>query len=365
MDDQSTEKATPALSATSRERLVLVVCGLIGAGVIIALSIGGNPSNMAICAACFIRDIAGALKLQSTETVQYMRPEIIGIVLGALIMAAVNKEFRPSTGSSPMTRFFLGFAMMIGALVFLGCPLRMILRMGAGDLNAWIGLVGFAAGVFTGTLFLKKGFSLGRASKARVIEGSLFPVVMVFLLVLSVTTTLFAASESGPGSLHAAIGLSLAAGLIFGAIAQKSRLCFAGSLRDVFLVRDGSGLIVIGLLFVGTLVYNLVNGSFDLSVADQPIAHTEALWNILGLYVVGLAATLLGGCPLRQLVLAGSGSTDSAITVVGMLIGAAVAHNFSLASSADGTTVGGQIATVVCIVVLFAIALLNLRKSRA
>ena len=53
--------------------------------------------------------------------------------------------------------------MMIGALVFLGCPLRMVLRMAAGDLNAWVALIGFAGGVATGSFFLKKGFSLGRA----------------------------------------------------------------------------------------------------------------------------------------------------------------------------------------------------------
>ena len=83
------------------------------------------------------------------------------------------------------------------------------------------------------------------------------------------------------------------------------------------------------------------------------------------MYVVGFSATLLGGCPLRQLVLAGSGSGDSAVTFVGLLVGAAFAHNFGLASSANGTTEAGQIATLVCIVVLFIIALVNLKRSNA
>ena len=51
---------------------------------------------------------------------------------------------------------------MIGSLAFLGCPLRMVIRMSAGDLNAWVALIGFVAGVATGAFFLKKGFSLGR-----------------------------------------------------------------------------------------------------------------------------------------------------------------------------------------------------------
>ena len=123
--------------------------------------------------------------------------------------------------------------------------------------------------------------------------------------------------------------------------------------------------IVIGILFAGVLIYNLASGHFNLSFADQPIAHTDALWNILGMFVVGFSATLLGGCPLRQMVLAGSGSGDSAVTFIGLLVGAAFAHNFGIASSPKGVTEAGQIATVVCIVVLFVIAAVNLKRARS
>ena len=51
----------------------------------------GNPGNMGICVACFERDIAGALGLHRADVVQYLRPEIIGFVLGALIAAYLFK----------------------------------------------------------------------------------------------------------------------------------------------------------------------------------------------------------------------------------------------------------------------------------
>lgn len=353
------------MNSLTKERVVLVVSGIVAAAVAIMLASNGNPGNMAICIACFIRDSAGAMKLQTNETVQYLRPEIIGIIVGACVMAFIGKEFKATAGSSPFTRFALGFIVMIGCLIFLGCPLRMVLRMAAGDLNAWVALIGFAAGILTGVFFLKKGFSLGRAETVKKGEGLILPIVVVALFILSVTSTVFAVSQSGPGSMHAPVVLSLIGGIAFGMLAQRSRLCFAGGLRDLALVRDGWGLVVIGILFAGVLIFNLVNGSFHLSFTDQPIAHTEALWNILGMYVVGFGVTLLGGCPLRQLVLAGSGSGDSAVTFVGLLVGAAFAHNFGLASSANGTTEAGQIATIVCIVLLFIIAAVNLRRSRA
>ncbi len=85
-----------------------IVGGLIG--ILAVLSVAkGNPGNMGICIACFLRDIAGAIGLHRAEVVQYIRPEIIGIVLGAAIISVVRKEFKPRVGSSPMLRFVIGF----------------------------------------------------------------------------------------------------------------------------------------------------------------------------------------------------------------------------------------------------------------
>lgn len=358
----------------SKKKLALagVVCGIVAA----LLAYFGNPANMAFCIACFIRDTAGALGMHQVETVQYARPEIIGLVLGAFLISVATKEYRSTAGSSPMIRFLLGMIIMIGALVFLGCPLRMVIRMSAGDLNAWVALIGFAAGVATGAFFLKKGFSLGRAHETNAASGTVLPILMVGILILSVCTTLLAASEpgAGPGALHAPILISLIGGLIFGAFAQKSRMCFAGSIRDIILVKSFDLISVIVGLFAVMLIYNIATGGFHLGFSGQPIAHSAHLWNILGMYAVGFAAVLAGGCPLRQLVLAGQGSSDSAVTVLGLFVGAAVSHNFGLAgaaasaatadkaASAGGVSTAGQIAVVICIVVCFIIALTNKRK---
>ena len=78
--------------------------------------------------------------------------------------------------------------------------------------------------------------------------------------------------------------------------------------------------------------------------------------------VVGLGSAMLGGCPLRQIILAGEGNSDSAISVLGMLIGAAFAHNFSLAGSAmsadsiGGPSTNGKVAVVLAIIILVVIA---------
>lgn len=275
-----------------------------------------------------------------------------------------------------MIRFILGVIIMIGSLIFLGCPLRMVLRMSAGDLNAWIALIGFAAGAGTGAFALKSGFSLGRAYETKQGSGFVLPAMMAGVLILLVCTPLLKFSESGPGNVHAPIIMSLIGGLLFGMFAQKSRLCFAGGIRDAVLMRNFDLLIPLGGLFAVMLVYNIAMGKFVLAMNTPGIiAHSNSLWNVLGMYTVGFAAVLAGGCPLRQLILAGQGSSDSAVTVLGMFFGAALCHNLGLASSgtamnaetgelvAGAVTPNGKVACIICIVICFIIAFANKRKQ--
>ncbi len=96
------------------------------------------------------------------------------------------------------------------------------------------------------------------------------------------------------------------------------------------------------------------------------------------MYAVGFAAVLAGGCPLRQLVLAGQGSSDSAVSVLGLFVGAAVSHNFGLAGaeqlvrrqrtssySRRSQYGNGQVAVIICIVVCFIIAFTNKRRKNS
>ena len=141
------------------------------------LQYAGNPKNMGICVACFERDIAGALGLHRAAVVQYVRPEIVAFVLGATIAALVFREFKARAGSAPIVRFVLGMFAMIGALAFLGCPWRALLRFSAGDLNAVVGLVGLAAGITLGVQFLKSGYNLGRSHATYSAVGWIMPAM--------------------------------------------------------------------------------------------------------------------------------------------------------------------------------------------
>jgi uncharacterized protein len=306
----------------------------------------GNPPNMGICVACFERDIAGALGLHRATAVQYIRPEIIGFVLGATIAALLFREFRARAGSAPLVRFILGAFAMIGALAFLGCPWRATLRLAGGDLNALLGIAGLASGITIGVMFLRSGYSLGRSVKTHAAAGWIMPLLMIGLLLLLVFRPTFGEggpiffSESGPGSMYAPLAISLAVGLFIGFMAQRTRFCTMGAVRDFILMRDTHLLSGILALLGAAFLMNLLLGQVRIGFAGQPVAHSSHLWNFLGMTLAGLAFALAGGCPGRQLFLAGEGDGDAAIFVLGMVFGAGFAHNFTLAARPDAVVEG-------------------------
>lgn len=338
----------------------------------------GNPKNMGICVACMERDIAGALGLHRAGVVQYMRPEIIGFVLGAFLAAVIFKEYKARGGSAPIARFVLGAFAMIGSLVFLGCPWRALLRLAGGDGNAIIGLIGLVVGVWIGVLFIKSGYNLGRSTKTHGFTGLLFPLTMVgFLLLLlfhpQLPTGALFFSEKGPGAQHAPILISLIVAIVIGFLAQRTRFCTMGAFRDLILIRDTHLISGVIALVAGAFITNVIFKQFNPGIVHimhctmkdayklffwgQPIAHSNYLWNFGGMVLAGLAFAMAGGCPGRQLFMSGEGDADAAVFVLGMIAGAAIAHNFAMASSPKGPGLWGPasviIGLIICIIMGF------------
>ncbi|MHB1342214.1 MAG: YedE family putative selenium transporter [Coriobacteriia bacterium] len=418
----------------SKKRLIGPSAWIFGAagaliGVVAAFLVSqGNPGNMGLCIACFLRDITGFFggAKANMGAVAYIRPEIIGLVLGATVTALATKEFRPRGGSGLGYRFVLGFIFMMSALIFLGCTVRAWLRLGGGDLNALWGVLGIIAGVAAGSIFLKRGFNLGRASSIAKPLGWIAPAIFIVLLALAAVAA-FGSTPAGftvtkanaiatgdkppavflkgadgtpetvlkpeggtlapdgsivaadgaiaasaesvskakpqPGGKRAAFALSLIAGLSLGVVAQRSRFCSIGGIRDAILVKRFDLLFgVLGLL-LGAFVANLAFGQFTLGFAGQPVAHTDALGNFAAMAVAGLAAVMLGGCPFRQVIMSGEGDADAFVAVIGMVAGALAAHWFGIASSAKGLSTLGWPALGVMAVVLVAIALIKRERT--
>jgi uncharacterized protein len=99
---------------------------------------------------------------------------------------------------------------------------------------------------------------------------------------------------------------------VIGFLAQRTRFCTMGSIRDVILMRDTHLISGLGALLVVAVVRaNLVLGQFKPGLLWPAGGPRQHLWNFLGMALAGLAFALAGGCPGRQLFLSGEGDGDA------------------------------------------------------
>ena len=328
--------------------------GLAGAGLVLL----GNPRNSGICASCFAENVAGALRLHGDPRMSYLRPELPGFLVGATLAALAGRGFQARSGSAPLVRFFLGAFLVVGSAVFLGCPIKVMLRLAGGDLTAFAGLGGLVAGVWVGVVFLKKGFFLGKSARTGALAGWILPAAMVLLAAGSVLAPpAFTGGLVGAAREHAPPLASLGIGLAVGALAQRSKFCVSGALRNFFLTRNARMLGGLLLLLLAALAVNLASGLFRPGLYDQPGSHPDAAWSAAGMFLVGLGAVLIGGCPFRQLVMAGEGDTDAGAAVLGMLVAGGLVQSWGLRSTIAGATPAGKLATLIGLALVLGTAL--------
>lgn len=350
------------MSPSLRDRhLWIVLATGLGLGVLgVLLAVWGNPQNSGICVSCFIENSSGALGLHDNERMQYLRPELIGFVLGSILCATMFREFRSRGGSAPLARLVSGVFLIVGSAVFIGCPIKLFLRLTAGDLTAVAAVFGLIAGVWIGLQGLARGIDLGRAEEERGGSGLLVPAGFVLLLLFLLARPAFIFfSERGSAAQHAPLMISLLVGLLLGALAQRSRFCITGSVRDSMLMGSRSPLFWGFIAFlVGAFLTNALMGRFSFDLYGQPGAHLEHLWSFLGMLLVGWLSVLIGGCPFRQLIKAGEGDTDAGLAVVGMLLGGGLVQSWGVAATAAGVSLPGKVSVLAGLVFVLVISLL-------
>ncbi len=334
------------MSWLKRIDTALVTGLLLGSGGVL-LSLLGNPANSGICVSCFLENLAGALQLHPNVRMSYIRPELVGFVLGSFLVASRTRRFRVTGGSSPVIRFFLGFFIILGCSVFIGCPIKMLQRLGSGDLTAVAATLGLMFGVWLGTKYIRAGTFLDREKEMPRINGYIMPLLaLLMLLFLLLRPDFIRLGVSGPAALHAPLLISLGIGLVIGGFAQHSGLCITGGIRNFFLVRETTLLFGVLAALGSVFLVSLATGQFHLGLNGQPASHPSHGWTFLAMTLVGLASVIIDGCPFRQLIKAGQGDVDAAIACFGMLAGAAVAVSWSLQSTSAGPSFGGRIAVL-------------------
>jgi len=343
----------------------IITGALIGlAGVILVYF--GNPTNSGICISCFLENFAGSIQLHNNIRMSYIRPELIGFVLGSFFIALQSRRFKVTGGSSPIVRFLLGFFILVGCAIFIGCPIKMIYRLAAGDLTAVAATAGLIFGVWLGSKYIRAGFSLDRVKELPRINGYIIPFFAVLALIfLLLNPSFIKIGETGPAAMHAPLYISLLLGLAIGVFAQKSGLCITGGIRNFCMFRERTLLNGVVTVFVTALMMSLIMGQFNLGVNAQPSSHLSHGWTFLAMVLVGLASTLIDGCPFRQLIKAGQGDVDAGITVLGMTVGAALVISWAIRSTSAGPTFAGKITVLMGLIFSLIIVMVYRKRKPA
>jgi hypothetical protein len=121
------------------------------------------PAAYGLCSACHGRDLAnwtlntteGARLYVAAAGTSWPIVTVIGVVLGSLLASKRNGEFGAINLGSNVFQFLFGAVVMGAALFVGGCPTRIIIRTGYGDLTAVLVLSGIALGVVAGTLSMR------------------------------------------------------------------------------------------------------------------------------------------------------------------------------------------------------------------
>ena len=126
-------------------------------------------------------------------------------------------------------------------------------------------------------------------------------------------------------------------------------MLFRSLARDTSLMK---GLVV---LFLSAMAVNIYLGLFRFGVLDQPGSHPYHLWNATSMLLVGFASVLAGGCPFRQLILAGEGLADASIVILGMVAGGGIVQQWHISSTSAGPSPAGKAAVLLGLLYCFAV----------
>ena len=140
-----------------------------GAMVVLAEAFAGlyPPAAYSFCLTCHTRDLVNTLvnalfgahfqtTLISRRVLMLSSPAVL---IGAFAAAVLNGEFNRQKSSAPFLFFLYGALIMCTGILIFGCPTRIVIRTGYGDLFGFAALTGMAGGIWLATFLIRRRWS--------------------------------------------------------------------------------------------------------------------------------------------------------------------------------------------------------------
>lgn len=121
------------------------------------------------------------------------------------------------------------------------------------------------------------------------------------------------------------LGLYWITGISLGVILQKSRFCFAASMRDPYLTGVTSltkaVLIAFGITTIGFAAIKYGAHIHGLSIPEQDYIYPISITTILGAFMFGIGMVIAGGCATGTLMRVGEGFLLQFIALFFFIVG--------------------------------------------
>jgi hypothetical protein len=141
--------------------------GIIAGGMFVFAEVIFNlypPTAYTFCLTCHARDFVNTivnLLFNTNYQITFLARRVLMttslcVMAGAFIAARIFDEFRFRKSTNPTLSFLTGFIIMITGIVIFGCPTRIVIRSGYGDVYGIVALIGIFIGILNGTTILKR-----------------------------------------------------------------------------------------------------------------------------------------------------------------------------------------------------------------
>jgi len=147
-----------------------IIAGVLFVGVEALLDVY-PPSAYAFCLSCHTRDIINKVVnfvFRTNYQVSFPAKRILFltspmVLAGAFFAARIHRERKILKADKPLRFFLMGFVIMVIGILIFGCPTRLVLRSGYGDIYAIAGVAAMIGGIAVGTLLIRR--SVQRSGK--------------------------------------------------------------------------------------------------------------------------------------------------------------------------------------------------------
>lgn len=112
-------------------------------------------------------------------------------------------------------------------------------------------------------------------------------------------------------------------GLVLGFLAQRSRLCVTGAIRDFILFGVTRNLKFLFLIMGTVTFFYTIFLSFGIG-GVRPTMYPAGWFQILGGLIFGFGMAIAGGCVVSTFYRIGEGSLNYLLTAISMLVGIAI-----------------------------------------